>query len=320
MQLYNDSRASLKSVARNQNLSFHRISTALEELESKYEIYYTLNLDEMALGFPEGRLMTIKFKKMPSVDFLKDLFKKDIYLQNAYLATGDFDLLLHVVGLSHREFQDWQFTLRVKLASYGPNSKFSTVDAYEIGFFPLKNDLLEKNTTLDPTWIRVLKLLNENSRIKFKDIVKKSGLSPRSVVYIMKQLEAKKIIRKYSALIQNVDKKLTCAYGISVLFTDEHQNLFRGFAKELMKEDFHESTTDYAFFSVTSGGYDLFAICSFKDGEVLSKRGPELIQNLWTQEEPKIDRAILTGLLVGKWPFHLENYSVYRQLLKEKEK
>lgn len=35
-------------------------------------------------------------------------------------------------------------------------------------------------------------------------------------------------------------------------------------------------------------------------------------------EDPRIDQAMLTDIIVGKWPFHLEDYDQYRRMVRPK--
>ena len=74
------------------------------------------------------------------------------------------------------------------------------------------------------------------------------------------------------------------------------------------------------FFINGYGVIDAFYICSFKNGEALSKRGSNLIQKVLEKEEPVIEQSLLTGLIVGKWPFHLDKHKGQMEYLEREEK
>jgi DNA-binding Lrp family transcriptional regulator len=308
MYLYKNSRAPLKALGREFNISYHTVSEVLRRCEERYGIVYTLQLNEQALGFTEGRVITIKFATMPNIETLKERIKKDTFIQDAYLGSGDFDLLLYVVGLSNRDYAIWQFNFRVEFSEYKPNLKVSALGHYTIGFFPLRNELLAESTVLNDAEKKVLLLLNENSRMKLGEIVKKSKLTQMRVIYIMKKLAERKIIKNYTTLVQKPDKHLLMAYASSHTFVKSHDKLLLKFLEEMTKEDLHEVTNDYALMCNTNGVYDIVFVCTFKDGEAASKRGAEIIKDLWKEEDSKIEKAVLTSLLVGDWPFHLEKY------------
>ncbi|MDE1804258.1 MAG: Lrp/AsnC family transcriptional regulator [Candidatus Micrarchaeota archaeon] len=314
-ELYKNSRVSLRGLAKELGVSHHTVAKTLERLEEEYEVAYTLELNEAALGFSEGKLITIKFETMPEREKLVERFRKDTFIQDAYLCTGDFDAILYVVGLTPQDFQRWQFNLRVDLSQHNPVMKFSSVNDYIIGFFPLRNEIIQSSVVLSETEKRVLCLLNENSRIKLSDLIKKAKTTQMKVIYIMKKLEEKNIVKGFAALMQKSDKRIFLAYGTALNPVKNHPELALSFAKELIGENFQEATNDYVLNIDINGGYDTFSMCTFKDGENMAKRGVEMLRTCWAAEKPKIDKAILTDIIVGKWPFHLEEYESIRKFV-----
>jgi len=316
--VYKDSRASLRELGRSLNISYHNIASTLEELGSRYKLEYTLEIDEKALGFAEGRLITIKFEKSPSIDFLKERLAKDIFVQDAYLGEGDFNLLLYVVATTAKEIKSEIWKLRTDFAEYKPIFKSATLDENAIGFLPLKSELINESPMLSNSEKKVLMLLNDNSRIRLKDICIKCRIkNPMHVVYIIRKLKEKGIIRKFTALTQNPDKRVFAASSVSLIPTKEHGKFFLNFARAIISEDTKEITNDYCFIADTIGAYDGFYICTFTDGEQMAKRGPDLLQLLWAAENPQIEKTVLTYRITGKWPFHLEEYTNYKALVEK---
>lgn len=315
--VYENSRSTLKEMGRKLNISYQVVGRLLKKLEEQYSIVYTLDLDEQALGFSEGKVMTIKFEKAPNIDLLKEKFGKDIFVQDAYLATGDFDLLIYVVGLTSKDFQAWQFSLRQEFSEYSPTVKVSDVNYQQIGFFPIRSELIHESTVLNDVEKRILMTLNENSRIKLKDLVRKSSTTQMRAIYAMQKMKENGIIKSFSALTQNPDKTLFVCYTLVITPIKEHTKLFLEFAKEIVSEEFRETVNDYAFWSDCQGSIDALVLCSFANGETMAKRGPNLVERLWVTESPKIEKAILTGVIVGKWPFHRESYERFNELIKK---
>ena len=134
-------------------------------------------------------------------------------------------------------------------------------------------------------------------------------------IYSMKKFRERGIIRRYSALTQNPEKKVFFAYTLANTPGKSHGKLLLSFFEEVVNEDLHEITNDYGLMIDVVGAYDSLFICDFVDGEVLAKRGADLLQKLWISESPKIEKAILTAVLIGKWPFHLERYSEQKKFV-----
>ncbi len=306
--LYENSRAPLKKLGREFNISYHTVAEVLRKYEEKYGVTYTLELDETKLGFSAGVIITVKFSKMPDVEMLRARLQRDIYVQNAYLGSGDFDLIMYLVGLNAHEFGVWQYKWRIDFGEYKPTIFSVNLIHFNMGFFPLRSELIAESNILSESEKKVLLLLNENSRMKLKEIVKRSRLSQMRVIYIIKKLTKMGIIKGYRALVQQPDKKLVVAYSGTFTYIKEHSRILLNYLKEMVKEDFHEQVNDYSIMYDTSGFCDIFWMCAFTDGIAAAKRGPEILYELWKEENPKITKTVLTSLLVGKWPFHLETY------------
>ncbi len=319
IEIYKDSRRSLKELGRNLNISHHTISNTLKRLEKRYRLEYTLELDTNKLGFSEGRVVTIKFAEKPGLDFLRERLKKDVFVQDAYLAEGDFDLLLYVIGLTPREFASWQWRLRIELGRYRPLLKIATADIYNIGFLPIRNELIEMSTELSGPEKKILIALNSNSRMKLKELIQKSKTTQMRTIYALKKFKKEGIIKKFTALVQNPTKRIFMAYTLYVTPEQKHTAFISKFLEELVKEDPHQVTSDYDLVLDTVGPFDSLYMCTFDNGEAISKRGPDFQMGLLKEESPEMDRAVLTDVIAGRWPFHLDDYSYYKTQMKKGE-
>jgi DNA-binding Lrp family transcriptional regulator len=309
MSLYRDSGARIKQLSKELKLPRYKVAKTLDELDDRYKIAYTLQLDESKLGFSEGRIVTIKFGAAPDMEAIRRRLKEDIAVQDAYLAMGDFDLLIYAVGMSHKDYLHWQWHMRVDFGEYKPVLKSASADNYHIGFFPLSRKLIEKSPVLSDLERKILVNLNENSRIKLKDLIKKCRSTQMRIIYALKKLEDRKIIRRYSGLVQETDKRIILAYTESVIPIKRRAHIQRAFYDEVSKENYNEASNDYCVFVDTSGAYDALFVCTFEDSEALYKKGPALNERIFAEESPSIEKAVLTDVIVGRWPFHLEDYS-----------
>ncbi|MDE1850708.1 MAG: hypothetical protein KGH71_04420 [Candidatus Micrarchaeota archaeon] len=312
LSLYKNSRKPIKALARELSVSNHLIKKVIEDLEQKYGIEYILDVDFEKLGFAESRLITIKFEKAPNSEVLKEMIMKDIFVQGAYIASGDFDLLLFVSGLSSKDFRSWQYNFRIKVSDYSPIIKFSAVNFFTMGFFPIRNELIDESTVLSEQEKRLLKLLNSNSKIKIKDLVVQGKTTQMKVLYFLKKMKEQGIIRKFSALTQNPDKRIFLAFGYTLTLSKAHDILWKEFARKL-EVDKKSIINDYSIITDTNGYYDNFDMCAFKDTTILNEKGPDILASLWNKEKPKIEKAILLDKIIGKWPFHLEEYKESQQ-------
>ena len=278
MSIYEDSRASLKELGRKVGVTYHVVASTLERLEKEFDITYTLHLDEGKMGFASGKVITLKFGNPPKIDYLKTRFQKDPFVQDAYLATGDFDLLLYVVGLNEFDFGAWQYKLRMDMAEYKPQLSSSVMYDSIVGFFPLKNELIEKCEVLSEVEKRILMLLNGNSRMRLNKIIRQAKTTQMRVIYSIKKMKEKGIIKKFTALSQNPQKKLMVAYVVSNIPNEKHMSTQKRYWEEMMIEDFHEGVNEYAIAADVVGAYDQINVSTFEKGELMSKNGAERIR------------------------------------------
>ena len=310
-RIYFNSRVSLRQFGKELGRSYHVVKSVLEKLEKEYAIKYTLELDEVALGFVPGKIILVKFSERPSIDIIKSELANDPYVQNAYLAEGDFDLLLHVVGLTQQEFGAWQWKFRLKFSKQGATLYVADISRLSIGFLPLSNEVIEKSPVLSKSEKQILMLLNSNSRMKLVEIAKKLKVKDLDrILYIIRKLKSMGIIKKFSALTQNPDKRLLYAYTVYVNPTEEHGRFVSEFLKNISNNQEGGIVNEYNLILDAQGFFDGLFICVFKDGEALAKRGPDLLKALWSKENPVIKKAILTGIIVGELPFHLEEIKI----------
>jgi DNA-binding Lrp family transcriptional regulator len=322
-ELYLNSRVSIKQLEEKFGISHHTLSKCLKDCEEKYKLHYTIDVDTNLLGFSEARILAIKFEKMPDIKLLKKVLEKDLFVQNAYTASGDYDLILHIIGSNRVEYENWEFKFRIGFSNYKPVVKTSTLNHFIEGFMPIKSDLILKSESINEAEKVVLAELVKNSRIKIKNLAKVSRLSEIKVIYTIDKLQKSGIIKQFTSIVQNPDKRIFLFYSINIMITgDHHPRLLLRFLNKIINEEkIGNVTTDYSVVCDTSGYFDSVYICNFEDGTALRDRGPNFLNNVWESEFPKIKQSILTEIVTGKWPFNLNNYinlKVERKIEEEK--
>jgi DNA-binding Lrp family transcriptional regulator len=319
--LYFNSRISIRQLAKKFKISQHTLSKNLKTFSSLYEFFYTLDLDTNALGFSEARILTIKFDKIPDIKLLKKRFNADFVVQNAYFGIGDFDLILHIICKNQTDYIKWLFRFRVEFNNYKPKVKVCTLNDFAEGFLPINNKLLSYSDKINLDEKKILAKLLENSRMKIGRMAKDVYMTQMKIVYILKKLQKNSIIKKFTYNIQNPDKRIFLFYTVVAMPNENHRSkLLVNFLENILYgEDQNQTTTDYSVVCDTSGHFDSIFFCNFKDGETLNKRGPPLLEKTWKEENPIIEKSILTELIKGKWPFNANSYSEWLKILEHEK-
>ncbi len=319
-KLYLNSRISIKNLERELGISHHTLSKYLKSYEKQYGLQYTLDINTTLLGFSEARILAIKFGQLPPIKLLRKVLSNDPFVQNAYLATGDFDLILHVIGLNHTEYNHWEFKFRVGFSHYKIRVKTSTLDDIVEGVIPIRSKLISNSREINQIEKNILKELLKNSRIKLKNLAERTEVSQMKALYVIRKLQKKGIIKQFTTTIQDPDKRIFLFYTVnSIPNENHHSDSFLKFVERIINDEQNDITTDYSVVCDTSGNFDSIYFCNFKDGMNLNKRGPNFLKDSWASEYPIIEQCILIELLVGKWPFNANRYIKWRIEMEEVE-
>ena len=272
-KLYLNSRVSIKQLEKEFDISHHTISKYFMHCENNFKLIYTLDVNTTQLGFSEARIIAVKFKTVPDSTLLKRVLKADPFVQNAYMAIGDFDLIMHVIASNEIEYSHWEYKFRIGFSRYKPRVKTSSINHIVEGFLPIQGKLLFKTSKLSIIEKRILAELIENSRIKLKDLIKKTKISQMKVIYTIKKLQEKNIIRQFTTTVQNPNKRIFSFYSVTTTPTkDHHPTLLLKLLKKIINEESNSNiTTDYSVVCETSGFFDTIQFCNFKDGVVVTE-------------------------------------------------
>jgi DNA-binding Lrp family transcriptional regulator len=309
-ELYINSRIPVSELVKKLGTSHQTVSKYIKELETRYSLRYTLDVNLSKLGFWEPRIITLKLDGMPDKKKLADHIKNYTFVQNAYLGKGDFDIIIHAVAPMTESYVGWEYTMRIELNRYKPKIEIATLNNFTEGFLPLKKETILMSDKITNNEKVLLSLLMDNSRMKLKDLIKKSGLSQMKVIYCIRKLEDNGVIKRFTTSIQKPDKNFFIFSGISIIPNETHHSIFlKKLVSEIVpNENKNNISTDYSVICDTSGHFDSVTFTCFRDGDTMYKRGPELIERLWKDEHPRIETSILTEVLVGQWPFNCNSY------------
>lgn len=316
-ELYENSRISSLKLAKKYKVPYHVVTNSIKEMEQKYNIYYTLYLNTQKLGFKTSKIVTVKFSNMPKIEEIKKELSDDIFVQHAYLGKGDFDLIVYFVGFFEHDYVVWEWTLRAKWGKYKPDFKASTISSFVIGNIPLSNKLLAKSNTIKNDEKKILMLLNKNSRIKKKDIAKITKLTEIQVTNRLNNLISKKIISKFTLLVQNPEKKLIIASLMKLKPNLNHPKNLKKIISSILTENLNSITSNYCIISGISGYYDSFLLNNFTNNELADKYGRKLWEDSCIDEDPLSSESVITEVICGKLLFHPDKYYYYKEYIKE---
>ena len=191
MILSMNARATMPFIAKMTGLSTSAAEYRVKKLEEKLGIRYILELDVRKLGFTTYLLM-IKFdNKIPMAKEIITALKDKENIQFAALTTGDFDLVIYLLGYDPVETEDdlWKLRSETPLGNY--KATWHLIPFGQVySFIPIRGVFLDnfykirqrsKQESSELVSLRereliLLKELNENSTRKFTEIENKNKL------------------------------------------------------------------------------------------------------------------------------------------------
>lgn len=289
---------------------FYRV----KQIEQKYNIKYISEINTEKLGFREF-LISVKFvSDRPKTDELKKVISAEPMIQLAAMTKGDFDVVLYALARTTEELKDVLIRLRT-----GPLGKYDSIwnglPIYKsFGFIPLKNEFIEalKGSLLVREYA-VLKELNNNSTMDFREIDKKYGFDEGRSAYTYHKLLQNGTLERATINMQNTRVKYTGILFIWKINSDK-------FAKNKMKSlfDLVEQTGNtmdkYSFAADTVDPDGVLRIVPMLEEGSLDR----ILDKLFALDLGiKITTNVITELLTGSFCYRLfdTSYSLQQKAL-----
>ena len=136
--LSENSRISVTDAANILGISRKETARRLKAVEREFGLFYTLELDESALGLDSPHLIGLKFGKGLDKEMVAEELGRSHIPQLVIATKGNYDLMIYANGFSRAEYASWDRNMRRKLTKNGELEwHTSEVTFKRLGFFPL---------------------------------------------------------------------------------------------------------------------------------------------------------------------------------------
>jgi len=215
-QLDLNARQSNSQIGKRTHLNKNTVSYRIDRLKEKGIItgFYT-EINMYKLGYKTFRIF-IRFQDLTK-DGEKDIinhFANDPKVTWILSVEGAYDLILGVMVKTNSEFYEFKEDLLYRYSKYIQNISYSIY----VRMYQYKKDYLldlkrrelnfkimggEDITKIDEIDDKILQILAVNARMPLFDIAAKLKISPKVVVYRIKQLMKKEIIQSFRVMLNN---------------------------------------------------------------------------------------------------------------------
>jgi DNA-binding Lrp family transcriptional regulator len=317
-ELSNDARVSLTNLAKVSGCSVVTAAKLVERLASRLDMRFTLEIDMDRLGFPERHILILKFKKRPDDAFLQDFFKDDRYAQDVYITKGDFDLLVFAAADTPINYIKWETDLAANLSDYAPELQPSEFVFPQLGYVPLNDtftDFISKEMRADKKDKLILKTLNQNARMGYRELGKLTGINEDTIRYRVFKLVKKGMVRRFTIAVQNPGRGSLLSYFLRYRFDrDTTGSAFPQMRNHYMKEDKEpQLLNSFPMIAPISGSYRSFGMAFGADWKEVFYKGVKWHKILLKKEKVVERHALVLKPIKGLLPLrNLDASSNYR--------
>ena len=318
--LSDNARASVTELAKIAKCSRHTAKRLVERLTKELDLRFILEVDANKLGTLERHIIAIKFKKMPDVSVLESLFKDERYVHDVYLTDGNFDLVVIATAGNPVEYIVWETKMIEELSDYLPLVKPSDIAFMSLGFVPLNDSFvndISKSIKVDEGDKRLLRLLNHNSRMSYRELSKLSGITEDMVRYKVFGLRRKGIIKRFTVAAQNPPEGYALAFFENWIYNKSFDDRAAVDRSEMMNaDDEFPLLTAFQLSAPLTGSFSNFALGMFSDRKEAMQKAIQRHKTIYKRDSLEIRHARVIRALKGLLPFRnldvKSNYMVVR--------
>ncbi len=307
-ELSADSRISVTELAKRAKTSRVTVMKILEVIEVKLDVRYILEIDETKLGGLERHLVVIKFLKRPSEETLSKFFKNDRYAQEVYATKGAFDIFIYARASDPASYIRWETAVAEELSEYRPLLRPSECTVAQFGFWPLDGgfvDDISASVKVNELDKRMLRLLNENSRMSISDLAKATGSGKGTVRYRLLRLKRSGIIKRFTIAVQKPPQEYAIMHFSNYRFNIGINDRMLRIRKLYMNADDGgiPTLTTFQNISPISGSFRSFGFELFYNEEDAIETIPETHKRVFAKDNIDIHYIRVTKVLKGLLPF-----------------
>ncbi len=296
-----NSRAKITEIAGELDVSRRTTALKLAAMERELKLHYTLELDEERLGLNRPHLILAKFHEKPDWPRIKNLIARSHIPQLAAAISGTYDLLIYANALSGIEYARWDKSMQILLAPYKVEWQTSEVVHRQLGFFPLRNEIIEK-AGIKEKYKKILSILNDNSRMSFQVLARALGMNVNTAVYNFNSLLKLGYIKSFTTTMELPMNVSLMTFFSKYTAAEGYENSAATARSTFTNDDDNPLISRYLITAPLIGSYDFFTLGAFDSKEIAYREDIQYHKNAFRKFNAKILYGEVKEVLLGKLP------------------
>ncbi len=299
--LSEDGRASITRISNLMGISRDLVSQRLKVIENEFGVRYTPEFNEKAIGFSNRHVIMVKFNSKPDYDEIARLLNESYVPQLAVRIRGTFDMMIYANAPSSWEYVKWDKGMQIALADYDTLWQPSEIAHTQLGFFPLRNELLER-ATVKEKYRKLLLLLNKNSRSTFQSLSKELGIHFNTVAYMFNSLMRMNYIKRFTISMDMHKDMALMLHAGKYTMSKKFESNAATIRKAYKSDDKFSLVSRYLLCAQLIGSHDFIALGVFDDYDTAYKRQVLLYRDVMAPEKVRVSYGIVEKVLLGTLP------------------
>jgi len=297
-----DSRISILELSKKLGVSRRTVRERLMKAQSEFGIKYTVAFSESVLKLTNPHIILVKFVKKPDWDEVTRLLSSSYIPQLAVAVKGRYDMFIFANAMTSTEYVHWDKGMQILLSKYGVSWHPSDVAHKQLGYFPMRNELIDR-LDMDKSHREMLKMLNTNSRITFSEISKKIGMHFNTVAYNFNKLIDSGYIKRFTISMDLPKRLVIMAMFSKYILSEKYEE---DAAK--VRKIYTTSGTDYPLISryllcsQLVGSYDFFNMGIFDNYDTAYKQAVLQYKEIMKRHKVNVEYGQVERVLLGRLP------------------
>ncbi len=300
--LSENSRVSVTEMSKQLGVSRRTVEDKLSKAEKEFDIKYTIELDESALGLDNPHLILIKFTEKPDYNKIKQILESSHIPQLAIKLNGTYDMFVYANAEDPNEYVYWDKTTQVLFSEYKASWQASDLAFKHLGFFPIRTVLIER-LKIPKVYKDILLLLNDNSRMSFSEMSKRLGMKSNTLAYNFRKLADMGYIKRFTIVMRKPPEitilPLFGKYIIAKGFEDDSMSM----RKQITFLDDKIPLVSRCLFSAQLiGSFDFFFVGAYDNYNVGYDHLIKYYKQRYRKHKVKAMYGTMDKILVGDFP------------------
>ncbi len=301
-ELSKQSRVSLKEIGEKAGCSTQTVINRLDKIKEEIELTHTIELNFPDIGYTTEYFVRVNLRDDVLIDTneIERVLKDSPYVQFAALTKGDFDLFIWSIAPSPGKYEEqMEAKIRVTLDKYIDEWTAHALLVKRSGFLPVDNEIIDllniKNKEKD-----LLKLLNENSRVKLGKIAEKLDVSKPTAKYHLDKVK-KQYVKRFTSYYSGIEQLNHAVRFLQVCGSEGDFEKYSPAVYNLYTEEEKKAFNKLSYSTVVSGGMDSFFLETYKTLSEYNQH-QKTLEKYYDKIIRKESNAIITDILKGVVP------------------